>query len=792
MDRIQKDDRIDQSRDELTDALRNAIRRVARPRAEYRRIAGAPIGNEPQHPSSDRSRLKALERITDGYYVLDDQWRFIAVNPKAERHFGKKAEDLIGCDIWKETGTPEDSEILAHFRQAMKTRRPVHFEARSRIRPGYWAKLHLFPHDTYLEVYFRDISARKKVEADLRHSELRFRKIFEHAAMGIAIADWEGRIMRCNPAYCKMLGYSATELHRLTFDRLLHPDDIADNLAQIRRIRLGEISSFEITNRYIHKEGRPVWVHKRVSSLPDRAGHPTHLMALVNDVTPQIEAKTRIEGLSQRLVERTLLAEARAEEVQKLALAMSSAEARERRRLAAILHDTLQQMLVSLKLKLNREPQTGRGSDDTAKINDILDTCIDTCRRLTVELQPPLSKSKGILETIRWLCRRMEALHDMEIDLIVEDDITELSPVLTEFLVRSLRELLFNVVKHSGELSASVTLRSEDGQIAIAVQDWGLGSDAEQIRAKRLEATAFGLFEIEDRLALLGGQMQMKTGPNQGFGVYLRVPMEVSAPIDENTAAPGEENRRQEETLSEGNPPSIPDVTGDSDATSQTVKMDTSKSYAIILAEDHTMLRQGLRDIINAQAGLNVVTEVDNGKELLRIMDKIEPDMVVLDITMPEMGGLEAAREIKAQHPNVRVLMMSMHNQEHYVADALAAGARGYLLKEDSSEELLNAIDAIRQGRTYLSSKLSRPSAAPGPVSESGVEGGPDLLTKREHQVLHLLTDGLANQQMAEQLGISIRTVQQHRTNIRKKLGLKHTADLVRYAVTMGRTHRKH
>jgi PAS domain S-box-containing protein len=756
-------------------------------------MAGAQDGNGPQHPSSDRSRLEALERITDGYYLLDVRWRFVALNPKAERHFGKKAEELIGCDIWKETGTPADSEIQAHFRQAMNTGRPIHFEARSRIRPGYWAKMHLFPHETYLEVYFRDISARKKVEADLRHSELRFRKIFEHAAMGIAIEDGEGRFQQCNPAYCEMLGYSAAELRRLSFDRLLHPDDIADNLTQIRRLRSGEIPSFEITNRYIHKEGRPVWVHKRVSSLPDRAGHCANLMALVTDVTPQIEAKTQIEGLSQRLVERTLLAEARTEEVQKLALALSSAEARERRHLAGILHDSLQQMLVSLKLKLSLEPTADRSADHTANINDILDTCIDTCRRLTVELRPPLLHGKGMLETIRWLCRRMEALHDMEIDLIVEDDMDAQSPVLTEFLVRSLRELLFNVVKHSGERSASVTLSSADGQIVIAVRDWGQGGDVEQIRTKRLESTAFGLFEIEDRLTLLGGQMQLEVGPNQGFGVCLTVPMEVSGPTSAEAAGPAIENRGLANAAGEATPPCAPGDSSDSDTTGQSVKTDKMRSYAIILADDHTMLRQGIRDIINAEAGLNVVKEVDNGRELLRILRKIEPDMVVLDVVMPEMGGLEAARVIKARHPNVSVLMMSMHKQGQYVADALAAGARGYLLKEDSSEELLKAIDAVRRGETYLSRKLPRPSSIRRHLCDNGAGGGtPNPLTQRERQVFRLLTDGLANQRVAERLGISIRTVQQHRTNIRKKLGLKHTADLVRYAVYTGHGGRNH
>jgi PAS domain S-box-containing protein len=763
MDDIQKADLDPQFRDELMAALRDA-----------------------------HQRLKALESMTDGYYILDSQWRFMAVSPKAERHFGKNAADLIGCDIRKASGTPEDAEMRARFYQTMETGRPCHFEARSPLRPGYWAEIHLFPHETYLEVYFRDISARKKAEAALRQSELRFRKIFEHAAMGIAIADWEGRLQQCNPAYCEMLGYKAAELRHLNFESLLHPEDVADNLAQIRRLSSGEISSFEITNRYIHKEGRPVWVHKRISSLPDRPGDPAHLMALVNDVTPHIEAKTQIEGLSNRLVERTLLAEARTEEVQKLALALSGAEARERSRLAAILHDSLQQMLVSLKLRLNSQSGSGSASFHTVDTNEILDACIDTCRRLTMELQPPVFRNKSILATIRWLCRKMETLYDMEIDLIVGNDIAVQSPVLTEFLIRSLRELLFNVVKHSGGRRASLTVNSEDGQIVICVQDWGVGCDADCIRGKQLDGTVFGLFEIEDRISLLGGRMQVRAEPGQGFGVCLKVPMGLSVPTNVTAKALSDDIRRREDTEGEACTPAVPSTTCVSEAKGPPAILDKMKSYSIILADDHTMLRQGLRDIINADKGLQVVREVENGKELLRILRKIEPDMVVLDIAMPEMGGIEAAQEIKTQHPNVRVLMMSMHKQNQYVADALAAGARGYLLKEDTSEELLNAIDAIRRGEIFLSRKLPRPSAISGHLTGSTAEGStaegntPQALTKRERQVFDLLTEGMANQQVAEQLGISIRTVQQHRTNIRKKLDLKHTADLVRYAVTSG------
>jgi DNA-binding NarL/FixJ family response regulator len=211
------------------------------------------------------------------------------------------------------------------------------------------------------------------------------------------------------------------------------------------------------------------------------------------------------------------------------------------------------------------------------------------------------------------------------------------------------------------------------------------------------------------------------------------------------------------------------------------------KPYTIILADDHAMMRDGIRNLIEAVKGLEVIAETGDGLELLKLVNRNVPDMVILDISMPGMRGIEAAGEILALHPQVHILMLSMHKREEFLAMALAAGARGYLLKEDTGEELLEAIDRIRQGRTFLSSKLV--NAFPSDIISicRGTHGGGAApLTQRERQVLQLIAEGLTDRQVSDKLCISLRTAHHHRANIRSKLNLKRTADLVRYAISEG------
>ena len=201
------------------------------------------------------------------------------------------------------------------------------------------------------------------------------------------------------------------------------------------------------------------------------------------------------------------------------------------------------------------------------------------------------------------------------------------------------------------------------------------------------------------------------------------------------------------------------------------------------------MFRQGVRRILEGAPDLEVVGEADNGLALLALLEQWTPHLVVLDIAMPQMRGLEAIPEIKAMHPLLKVLMLTMHKERAYLRKAMAAGANGYLLKEDAESDLFGAIDKVRQGAAYVSPRLSD---ALVPVEAEECQGdqaatsevGP--LTLRESQVLKLLAEGKSSREIAGLLGLSSRTVEHHRANMMAKLGVKGVVDLVKYAIAEG------
>ena len=213
------------------------------------------------------------------------------------------------------------------------------------------------------------------------------------------------------------------------------------------------------------------------------------------------------------------------------------------------------------------------------------------------------------------------------------------------------------------------------------------------------------------------------------------------------------------------------------------------KDYCIILADDHTMMREGIKSMIDAVPGLAVTGETGDGLQLLKMLKTSLPDMVILDISMPGMRGIEAAREIHSLYPEIHILMLSMHKSEDFLSMSLEAGAKGYLLKEDSGDELLLAIERIRKGETYLSGKLARefPSGIIS-ICQGEFKAAPDPLTPRERQILQMIAEGHTDRQIGDRLCISVRTVHHHHAKIRSKLNLKHTAELVKYAIARGYT----
>ena len=208
-----------------------------------------------------------------------------------------------------------------------------------------------------------------------------------------------------------------------------------------------------------------------------------------------------------------------------------------------------------------------------------------------------------------------------------------------------------------------------------------------------------------------------------------------------------------------------------------------SKKIRILLADDHAVVRQGFRMILGAQADMEIVGEAGNGREAVSMCEQLHPDVVVMDVAMPELNGIEATRRITESSPHTRVLALSMHKDSVYVREILRAGARGYLLKDSIDVDLLAAVRAVAKGEGYLS-----PAVSDAVLSDyrKHVTDPLDLLSGREREVLQLIAEGKTNKEIATLLNLSVYTVDAHRGRIMEKLNLHSTSELVRFAVRKG------
>jgi len=208
----------------------------------------------------------------------------------------------------------------------------------------------------------------------------------------------------------------------------------------------------------------------------------------------------------------------------------------------------------------------------------------------------------------------------------------------------------------------------------------------------------------------------------------------------------------------------------------------------IVLADDHNIMRNGLRLLLERQPGFQVVAEASDGRQTVEATEVHKPHVVVLDIAMPNLNGIEAARQISAKLPNTAIVILSMHSDESYVLRALKAGARGYLLKDSAESDLIAAIHAVHDGKAFFSPAISRMLVDDymRRLEQRGVEDSYELLTTREREVLQLLAEGKSNKDVAAMLNLSLHTVDTHRGNLMQKLNLHSVPEMILYAVRKG------
>ncbi|MES9814376.1 MAG: response regulator [Candidatus Thiodiazotropha sp.] len=216
--------------------------------------------------------------------------------------------------------------------------------------------------------------------------------------------------------------------------------------------------------------------------------------------------------------------------------------------------------------------------------------------------------------------------------------------------------------------------------------------------------------------------------------------------------------------------------------------MNTDKK-TIVIAEDHNILRAGLKALLTSNPQFDVVGEADNGRDAIRRVIDLKPDLVIMDLNMPGLNGMDAIREIKERMPEIRTLVLTVHNEEEYVLASLKAGANGYVLKDATQNELMTAAERVLNGKTYLSAEITE-KVVNSYLNTNNISQEPvtrwDTVTQRERQILKLIAEGHTNKSMAEYLCISVKTVEKHRANLMKKLDLHSVSALTTYALDKG------
>jgi PAS domain S-box-containing protein len=633
------------------------------------------------------------EGFVMGRMIYDTEGRatdfqLMEVNAAFERLTGIRRRDALAKTVRDLIPTLE-RESLSNHAQVVETGQPLHWESFNkftgktyaiyayRIAPGQFASV------------FSDLTSSRQAEEERRATESRFRAAVEHFPGMYVIYDRERRIRFINEQGLRTARRPLSEILGKR-DEEIWPEEVFSNYLPhlLHAWKTRQTQRFEMS---ISLPGNAPQT-QIVTYIPllDDQGQIREVLGVTFDITDRKQAEEALlhsenelrrlnQQLEQRVQERTNELVQRAAQLRALAGELTLYEQRERRRMAKILHDHLQQLLVGAKFRISAL----NGHSDQAvqqvslKVGQLLDESIHASRSLTAELSPPILQVAGLNAGLEWLVRWMNDKHGLSVELTMDAD-PPLAEDVKVLLFESVRELLFNTVKHSQARSAAVHVQEIEDSVQITVVDQGCGFDVHAVRWVGERAAGFGLFTIRERLELIGGRLHMDSTPGKGSRFVLSAP----------TAAPPVQSQK----------PPVPTEMLEAPRSESNIAPVMSAKIRVLLADDHVVMREGLAGLLEQASDIQIVGQAANGKEAVDLAVRLLPDVILMDISMPELNGIEATRIIHNEHPGISIIGLSMFDAADRAQAIRDAGAVSYLTKSGPPADLIAAIRQCMSG----------------------------------------------------------------------------------------------
>ncbi|MFA9480139.1 response regulator [Phycisphaerales bacterium AB-hyl4] len=522
--------------------------------------------------------------------------------------------------------------------------------------------------------------AEQRLTVQLRESEEQLRLLVENVrGYALFMLDPDGRVASWNRGAEQIKGYTAKEIIGNPFEVCYTPEAVADGVPARALREAKEQGRYVGENWLVRKDGSRFWASISVTAVYGEAGELRGFVKVTQDLTDRKRMEDELRELNRTLEDRVALRSAEAEQktaqLRRLHAELTSAEHRERKHLARMLHDGLQQLLVAAKLRLGVIDTSSGDSDQHARvkqIDELLNQAVEACRSLTAELVPPVLYDRGLVAGLHWLARHMRTHHDFNVAVQAQDQAEPTREDLRIMLFEAARELVFNAVKHAqvSDVEVALSYDSESRHTCLEVRDEGPGFDPSKVELQSTTDSGYGLFNLRERVQAVGGVLKIDSSPGRGTRVTVRVPLSV-----------GERELGEQPRLASASAGSRSASNGEA-------------AIRVLLADDHKAMRDGIASLLAGEAGMTVVGEAADGKQVLDLAQQLRPNVVVMDVTMPEVDGVEATRRIRQTMPGVGVVGLSMHNDPSVRAAMTEAGASVYLSKDGPLDEMVDAIRA--------------------------------------------------------------------------------------------------